>query len=240
MNKHPLGGLELNHVSALSGTRFTRATSLCLVMLIVTLWLVTRPYLGVIHDSRFYTIEALNELISGRFSDDLYFRYGSQGQFTLFTQIYKPFLMAFGIGGGNLILTIVAQLFWLSGLLYLTRKVFRNSATVAIAIVAAILLPGGVFLQYGEPFLTPRLFAEAITFFALGQMLRGQPIFALILLCASMTIHPLMTLPGLAVLFFYEATKSACFVGRGGAYCYRSARVGIPWNSTVCTNVNYI
>ena len=216
MNKLPPSYPVLNQTNAVSGSQYTRATGLCLAFLIATLWLTTRPYLGVIHDSRFYTIEALNELISGRFSDDLYFRYGSQGQFTLFTQMYKPFLAAFGIANGNLILTIIAQFIWLTGLLYITRTLFQDRKIVPVAISAAILLPGGIFLHYGEAFLTPRLFAEAITFWALGLMLRGRPIRALLLLCVSITIHPLNTLPGLAVLFLHEALRRPALWVAGG------------------------
>ena len=77
-----------------------------------------------------------------------------------------------------------------------------------VAVTAAIVLPGNLdFLRPGEPILTPRLFAEAITLYAMGSMLRGRPVRALLLLCLSITIHPLMTLPGLAVLFLYEAIK---------------------------------
>jgi hypothetical protein len=197
----------LHQFEAVLRSQRGRATTLCLALLIVTLWLATRPYLGVIHDSRFYTLEALSDLMPGRFADDLYFRYGSQGQFTLFTQVYKPFLATFGIADGNLILTIIAQCFWLSGLLYLTRNLFRDRKIVPVAISAVIMLPGGPSLLYGEPFLTPRVFAEAITFWSLGLMLCGRPIRALLLLCVSITIHPLITLPGLAVLFLHEAIR---------------------------------
>lgn len=207
MNKPASSHSMLHKAEAVLRSQQSRTTALCLALLMATLWLATRPYLGVIHDSRFYTIEALSELIPGRFADDLYFRYGSQGQFTLFTQIYKPFLAAFGVAYGNLILTIIAQGFWLTGLFYLTRKLFLDRTTVSIAMAAVIMLPGGPILQYGEQFLTPRLFAEALTFWALGSMLRDRQIRALLLLCVSITIHPLMTLPGLAVLFFHEAIR---------------------------------
>ncbi len=185
----------------------SRVTTLCLVLLIVTLWLVTRAYGGIYHDSRFYALQGLNALMPGRFADDLYFRYGSQDQFTLFTSIYKPFLTIFGLATGNLVLTIITQLLWLSGLFFLARSLFHDKKMMLIAVAAAVVLPGGVGFSYGEPFLTPRLLAEALTLWALGMMLRGQSLRALLLLCVSITIHPLMTLPGLAVLFLYEARK---------------------------------
>jgi len=166
--------------------------------------LSSRPYLGVIHDSRFYTIQALSALLPGHFNDDLYFRYGSADQFTLFTLAYKPALAAFGIAKSALMLTIVGQCLWISGLLFLSYSIFWEGRTALIAVTMAVALPGGALFNYGEQFLTPRLFAEGITLWALGSMLRNRPVRALILLGISATIHPIMTLPGLAALFLYQ------------------------------------
>jgi hypothetical protein len=183
----------------------TRDSSLCLYLIIATLWLATRPYVGVIHDSRFYTVQALSALLPGRFADDLYFRYGSQDQFTLFTLAYKPMLAVLGLSKAALILAIIGQCFWIACLVYFVRGVLRDGRMALIAVIMVVVLPSGPFLNYGEQFLTPRLFAEALTLLALGSMLRGRPFPALLLLGLSATIHPLMTLPGFAVLFVYQA-----------------------------------
>jgi len=176
-------------------------------LLIIALWTATRPYQGIFHDSRFYTVEALNTLLPGRFSHDLYFQYGSQGQFTIFSLIYSPLISALGLSGANIALTIAAQCLWLSGLSYLSLVLFRGWKPASMAVVAAILLPSGSLLHYGEPFVTPRSFAEALTLWALGSQLKERPIRALGLLGISMLIHPLMTLPGLAVWFLYQAAR---------------------------------
>jgi hypothetical protein len=199
--------VSAEQTNAVSSDRRNRIDTLCLGLLITTLWLATRPYFGVIHDSRLYTVQALSALLPGRFSEDLYLHYGSQDQFTLFTALYKPFLAVFGIAYGNSLLLLIAQLLWLTGLVHLARSLFRDGKTAVIAIAAAIALPGELVFRYGEPFLTPRLFAEALTFWALGSMLHGRPIRAVLLLCISMTLHPLMTMPGFAVLYLYEAAK---------------------------------
>lgn len=183
---------------------YARASTVCMSLLIASLWLATRPYMGVIHDSRFYTVQALNALLPGRFADDLYFHFGSQDQFTSFTLIYKPELAALGIANAAMVLTIVGQCFWMAGLIYLARSIFRDGRVVLLAVTMAVVLPAGVMFNYGEQFLTPRLLAEAMTLWALGSMLRGRPLRALLLLGVSATIHPLMTLPGFAVLFLHE------------------------------------
>lgn len=176
-------------------------------LLILALWMTTRPYQGIFHDSRFYTVEALNDLLPGRFSQDLYFQYGSQGRFTIFSLFYRPLIAFLGLSGGNIALTIVAQCLWLGGLCYLSSVLFRDWKQTSAAVAAVILLPSGSMFHYGEPFLTPRPFAEALTFWALGSQFRGRPVRALGMLGISMFIHPLMTLPGLAVWFLYEAMQ---------------------------------
>ena len=184
------------------------ARALGLGLLVVALWMATRPYQGIFHDSRFYTGEALNTLLPGRFSDDLYFLHGSQGRFTIFSRLYVPLISFLGLSGANIALTIAGQCLWLAGLCYLANALFRDWKVTSLAVAAAILLPSGLLLlPYGEPYVTPRTFAEALTFWALGSQLKGRPIRALALLGASMLIHPLMTLPGLCVWFLYQAAQ---------------------------------
>jgi hypothetical protein len=184
-----------------------RLSTIALALLVITLWLTTRPYPGIIHDSRFYALQALNDALGGKFNGDLYFQYGSQGAFTLFTQIYKPFMKVLGFSASNLVLTLVGYALWLAGLFYFARAALSGWKVAVIGMAAVILLPGSPVFQYGGSFLTPRLFAEALTFWALGSMLEDRPIRAAVLLGVSLTIHPLMTLPGIGVLFVYEASR---------------------------------
>ena len=100
-----------------SGTRL--AALLCATAL---LWLVTRPFFGTVFDARFYMVEALRALEPARFADELYFKFGSQGNFSLFTKLYLPLLPVFGVGTTGLILTVCGQLLWLFGLFRLTRS----------------------------------------------------------------------------------------------------------------------
>ncbi len=185
----------------------TQATNVCLLLAIFTIWLATRPYVGVIHDSIFYTAQALSELSPSRFVDDLHFRYGSPDQYTMFTVIYKVALTYFGISKSAMLLTICFQFAWICGLIYLADGIFRNFQLALLSVALAVALPGGIFLDYGEQFLTPRLVAEGMTFWSMGLMLRNRQMLAFSLLCVSAVIHPIMTLAGLAVLFVHEAGK---------------------------------
>lgn len=176
-------------------------------MLVLTLWLTTRPYLGIVNDSRFYTVQVLDELLSGRFSNDLYFQYGSQDQFTIFTKIYAPFIAAFGLSRGTIIPTILSQALWLSGAAFFIHSIVKKSRIVVYAVAALVVLPGGSFFHYGESFLTPRIVTEALTFWALGCMVRRRLVQACSIFFLAILVHPLMALPGVAFFFLFEAIR---------------------------------
>jgi hypothetical protein len=178
---------------------------IALLCAVALLWLATRPYFGTVFDGRFYMVEALNALHPGRFAEDLYFKFGSQGKFSAFTQLYLPLLRAFGVGPTAMILTILGQLFWLFALLRLARSLMGGRIMwLSAAMVIGILNIYAGGFGYGEPYVTPRLFAEAFVMLALALLPSSRP-WAFVLLGLSAAIHPLMTLPGVAVAFVYLA-----------------------------------
>jgi hypothetical protein len=188
-------------------SRSDRVFAAAMVLLIAALWIATRPYYGVVHDARLYMVEALHAIEPARFADDLYFRFGSQDQFTIFSKLYAPLVAAFGVSRAAIVLTIAGQALFVAGLLYLAHSVIRPRGQAWLASAGAIALPGAylIFLRYGEPFVTPRLFAEGLSLLALGCLLRGRTLWALLVLVVSAAVHPLETLPALALAFLYLA-----------------------------------
>src|SRR6201996_3034996 len=120
------------------------------------LWLVTRPYFGIVQDAKFYMLEALRNADPGRFAGDLYFQFGSQGSFSIFPHLYPPLLAVFDIGTAALILTIAGQLLWLAGLFYRVRGlVGQGLRGLSMAGLIGMLNIYAPFLGYGKAFLTP-------------------------------------------------------------------------------------
>lgn len=176
-----------------------------LVFAIAALWLSTRPYSGVVFDARFYMVEALHAVDPGRFAQDLYFKFGSQGNFSLFSRLYPPLLRAFGVGPTAMILSIAGQSLWLFGLVRLTRNLVGPQwMWLSLAVTVGMLhaYPGG--FGYGENQLTARIFAEAAVLLGLS-FLDSRPFWTVLLLGLAVSLHPLMALPGIAVAFVYLA-----------------------------------
>src|SRR5437660_1526784 len=58
---------------------------------------VARPCSSTAHDARLYSLQALNSAEAGAYGDDVFLRYGSQDQFTLFSRVVGPLVAAFGV-----------------------------------------------------------------------------------------------------------------------------------------------
>jgi hypothetical protein len=151
-------------------------------------------------------VQALRALYPGRFAHDLYFLYGSQDQFTLFTWFYAPIVARFGVAAAGMAFTVLGQILWVAGLSYLASGLLRGRAQVLLAIAATVALPSTYALfGYGEEFASPRLFAEALSIGGLGLLVRDRPWPALAVIAAAAVLHPLMALPALAVTLIERA-----------------------------------
>ena len=123
-----------------------------LVCTIAVLWLATRHYFGVIQDARFYTLEVLRELNPSPYADDLYFKFGSQGRFSLFSHLYRPFVSHFGVGAAGMGFTIAGQLCWILGLVCLVRR-WVDKKYLWLSLATVIVMPNAyAFFGYGEDF----------------------------------------------------------------------------------------
>src|SRR6266849_4127255 len=58
---------------------------------------IARPYSGITHDTRLYSVQVLNHVEGGAYADDLFFRYGSQDEYSLFSRLAAPLVSALGV-----------------------------------------------------------------------------------------------------------------------------------------------
>lgn len=206
-----------------------RQSHVLLVGAVAVLWLATRPYGGIVHDSRLYTLLAVAAADPGRFASDLFLAFGSQDRFTVFSYVYEPVLVWLGPSHAAIALTLTAQLSWLCGAYWLAWALLRDSRGALLAVAGLVALPrfygAQLALSFGEPFLTPRLFAEALTMAALGLMLQRRTAFAVLAAVLACAFHPVMALPGAAVIFIYMAwSRRAWWVA---AACAGAAACGL-------------
>lgn len=180
------------------------------VLLLAALWIAVHPYLGLIHDARLYLIQAIND-IHHNLQKDTFFANGSQGEFTLFSLPYQLLVRQFGPFQAMFAVFVGGQLAWFASLIYFTQSLFGRGQQSALASLGIILLypfyDGTGTFRYGEPFATPRLFAEAFTLLALALCYRGRTKSAAFPLAAACVLHPIMALPGAAIVALLAALQ---------------------------------
>jgi hypothetical protein len=172
---------------------------------ILTLWLVTRPYAGIRHDSQLYTAQALRHIQPDSFAHDLFFLYGSQDDYTLFSPLYAQAIRWLGIDQGALILTLSGQALWLTGAFLLARRLLPTPLHW-LGLGLAIVLNdyyGYYIFAYGESFLTPRIYAEGLAMMNMSLLVGGCIWIAAGLLVVALLLHPLNALMGGLVAVFW-------------------------------------
>ncbi|HVJ42936.1 MAG TPA: hypothetical protein VM639_15635 [Dongiaceae bacterium] len=183
--------------------------------MVLTVWL---GYDGLIHDSRLYTLQALNAVDPARYGKDIFLAYGSQDQFTLFSPFYGLAVRLLGVFAANLMLYLLGAALWLTATVRLGT---RLDVPVLIILAFFIMLP----MYYGpthpdlhgrdvtgfqvkESFVTPRLYAEGFCIFALGLLLAGRRVAASASWLLGFVLHPVMGLGAFQVGYLLELLKS--------------------------------
>ncbi|MDU8928283.1 hypothetical protein RXV86_12880 [Alisedimentitalea sp. MJ-SS2] len=172
------------------------------IIALLVLLLATRPYPGIVHDATLYAAQALKQSDSHELGQDLFFRYGNQGSFTLFGKIHAPLVSAIGLVGANLLLWIAGLGLWISALTRLAQNMLpRRQMAYAAAGFALVLSPGygNAILSYGENFVTPRLFAESFGMGAMALLWQGKRLMGIAALFFALVLHPLTGLAALTV-----------------------------------------
>ena len=183
-----------------------------LVLLFVSIWTVVKPYAGLVHDARLYAVQTAAKLHPDIFLGDLFLRYGSQDNFTIFPRLYAPLASAIGIESAAAMLTFVASLAWI-GFGFLVARELSGPRLALMAVGILIATPGwyGAYevFQIGEMFLSARLPAELFALVGLFAYLRRRFWLALAACAASALIHPLMAMPIIGLLMLTVVYKYA-------------------------------
>lgn len=173
--------------------------------------LTRRPFWGIVHDNRLYAVQALRYNNPDVFNDDLFFRYGSQDSFTLFSPIYAWLIRLVGLDAATMALTAAGQLLWIVAAVALVRAILPRPYTwLALLLIATYgTVYGGNFVfSLAEGFATPRLFAEALSLAAIAAFLGTRHVLAAGLIILAALLHPLMAAPPAAALILMAAFRN--------------------------------
>ena len=144
-------------------TTRARLASVGLLLTVLALWIVRHGYLGIWHDARLYTLQALAHLKPDLLGNDIFLRFGSQDNYTLFSPLYAAVISLLGVEPAAALLTFVFHVAFFFAAWLLARRILpTNLALLAIGLLVALpsYYGGDRVFSYCEDFLTPRLPAE--------------------------------------------------------------------------------
>ncbi|MES2090104.1 MAG: hypothetical protein V4532_09025 [Pseudomonadota bacterium] len=179
------------------------------ICLIVLVWMGARPYHGIRHDGILYLGQVMRGLMPQVFLHDIFFKYGSQDQYSIYSPIISWFLQR-----GDLH-WVVVSLIWCCHLTLLWQawRLVRQVSASAVAWWSLMAMTvfshdygGGHIMQFGEEFLTARSISEPLVLAGLAFLLQGRVAWAFVSMIAAALFHPLMALPGLLIWWIFMVT----------------------------------
>jgi len=174
--------------------------------LVIAAFVFAHPYDGIIHDNVLYLAQALLRLYPEIYGGDVYFQWGSQDRYTLFSPIYAWLIVHLGVNGATISLLALSHALFLAGSYALVRVLIPTGLRgyAMLFIVSSIGVYGGRLLfRMVESFVTPRGFVEAATLFAIVLLMSGRRGWAIGLLVGGVLLHPIMALAGLIYAWIY-------------------------------------
>ncbi|MFO0965394.1 MAG: hypothetical protein U0793_07385 [Gemmataceae bacterium] len=170
---------------------------------------LARPYAGFAHDARLYSVQVLNQVEPGSYADDLFLKYGSQDQFSIFSRLTAPLVACFGLTATFFSIYLIFNALFIFALQRLVLALVSDRALALLGLLYAMIAPlpfGGLgtFLVH-EPFLTPRIMANALVLFGLERLLARRYWLSFALMLAAALAHPLMAQGGLLIFLLVSA-----------------------------------
>lgn len=167
-------------------------------LVLVPLVMLIMPNRGLTHDTRIYVFSILRRLHETQFANDVLAQAGVQSDYTIYPRLVEPLYQVLSPWAASTVLLVLGQLIWFAGVLALVGKFTRDSTATFYGLLAAILLPATYFgftvLAYAEPFATPRIFVEGLTFWALWCYFNRAYVTTGVLVALALALHPIMGL----------------------------------------------
>ncbi|MFY9329827.1 MAG: hypothetical protein WAO76_17705 [Georgfuchsia sp.] len=183
-------------MSTASSPLRTSATA-ALLLLAAIYWLMCHRYSGIWHDAVIYNLMAAQRLNPAAYAHDLFFAFGSQGSYSLFTPLFAGLTDLFGIDLANRLVVLGGAALWVCALTLLARGMQSHAIPIFVAVLANVVLQtsyslnGGTFVL-NENFATARSLAFPIALFAIALDNAGRSGMGAVSAMVATAIHPLL------------------------------------------------
>jgi hypothetical protein len=187
------------------------AVAVLQILLVLSVWLLTRAYQGIRHDSRIYIGRALADLDPNGVGRDALFAFDGQTHLTIYSFFTVPLVRFLGASTSAIVITYATLLIWLASAAWLASQMMPRrlipAALICAAALPAVYGPFSIF-SFAEPFASPRGLAEAGVLLALAGWLSGRRFLACVALVFALALHIPTALAGAGVLFIVLAVDT--------------------------------
>lgn len=184
----------------------TRMTFLAGGLLGLSLLFMIQAYFGIDHDSVLYLGEALRLRMPDILDQDLFFKHGSQGRYTLFPHLVAA-LIPFTDVSALFLWGTVAGMTFFAAASWFALRILLPAGERFLPWLALLTLPTAYgayrIFGYAEPFFTPRLYAEPLCLLALAFLTRHRLKAAAACLLLAGLLHPLQALGASVILWVW-------------------------------------
>lgn len=199
----PMAWTNNPSVAAPTVLRWQRPLGLALL---VVCWFAMRPYVGIRHDGLLYTMQAFRNLQPEIWQADLFFMFGSQDSFTLFSKVHALVIASLGLQRATLLMQLLLSGLQALAVWVLMRRVIDDWRWALVAALGVATYPviysDQTWVGYTEAYVTARSAAEPVGLLALALFATGTPkqrLIAVGLALLMPLLHPLMALAVWAV-----------------------------------------
>lgn len=169
------------------------------------LWMLTQPYSGLRHDAILYLAQAMRWSRPEQFSQDLFFAFGSQDRYSIYSLILGPILAHAELWIVQPVIIWLCRAAFLAAIWWLlpAQLSLRQRWLCMAALVLIRPLYGGLSIFcYNESFLTARTLAEPLALWSIVCFHRQGRIWtAWLLMLLATLMHPLMSVAALVWLW---------------------------------------
>jgi len=194
-----------------------RANAWSPFVIALAVFLLLRPYDGIVHDARLYAGYVLAAWDPQGVGQDIMFLYDGQSGYSLYPLMLRSVAGVMGIATAAMVLSVVSLVLWFAAAWRLVLAILpdlnasRRAAVLIWGTSLHTLYGGASTIHFAENFATPRPLAEALVLFALSVLVGLQTdatngratnhtrvgVAGLLIVLAGL-VHPLMIAPALA------------------------------------------
>lgn len=183
--------------NSIQGKHQRNEFAIFLALASATLWLFNRPYTGIWHDAIIYSLLAARWLKPEHFVRELFFLFGSQDDFNLFTPAWGWLISWVGLDLANRMVVLFGGGMWCFAFAVLGRVFFGYTLPMAFVVVFAATLswsysPNGATFVLNETFATARVIAIPLALMGIAAELAGLRWLGIVLCVMASALHPLL------------------------------------------------